>query len=74
MLAGKLTNFDHDKFYGFTQPDDGSKEVFVHGSALRRSGINDPRIGDRLAFAIEQFNGRDCAGALYRLSCGTRDA
>jgi CspA family cold shock protein len=46
--------FNPQKGYGFIQPDDGSKDVFVHISSVERSGIGNLREGQRLSFDIER--------------------
>jgi CspA family cold shock protein len=46
--------FNTQKGYGFIQPKDGSKDVFVHISAVERSGIGDLREGQRLVATISQ--------------------
>ncbi len=36
---GTVKFFNHSRGFGFVQPDDGGKDVFLHASALERSGI-----------------------------------
>ena len=54
MTIGTVKWFNYQKGYGFIKPDDGSKEVFVHRSAVERSGLHDLREGQRVSFEIEQ--------------------
>jgi len=53
MAIGTVKWFNTQKGYGFIQPDDGSKDVFVHISAVERSGIGNLREGQKLSFDIE---------------------
>jgi CspA family cold shock protein len=54
MASGTVKWFNPTKGYGFIQPDDGSKDVFVHISAVERSGIGNLREGQRLSFELER--------------------
>ncbi len=54
MSTGVVKWFNPVKGYGFIQPDDGSKDVFVHISAVERSGIGNLREGQRLSFDLER--------------------
>jgi CspA family cold shock protein len=54
MAIGTVKWFNPQKGYGFIQPEDGSKDVFVHISAVERSGIGNLREGQRLSFDIER--------------------
>jgi CspA family cold shock protein len=54
MATGTVKWFNPTKGYGFIQPDDGSKDVFVHISAVERSGIGNLREGQRLSFELER--------------------
>ena len=53
MATGTVKWFNAQKGYGFIQPDDGSKDVFVHISAVERSGIGDLREGEKLSYELE---------------------
>jgi CspA family cold shock protein len=44
--------FNNQKGFGFIQPDDGNKDVFVHISAVERAGMNDLREGQKVSFDI----------------------
>jgi CspA family cold shock protein len=54
MAVGTVKWFNSQKGYGFIQPDDGSKDVFVHISAVERSGIGNLREGQKLSYDIER--------------------
>mgnify|MGYP000600779710 CR=1 FL=1 len=53
MAVGTVKWFNSQKGFGFIQPDDGSKDVFVHISAVERAGMPTLNEGDRLEFEIE---------------------
>jgi CspA family cold shock protein len=53
MATGVVKWFNTQKGYGFIQPEDGGKDVFVHASALERSGIPPLNEGDKVSFEIE---------------------
>jgi CspA family cold shock protein len=52
MSQGTVKWFNATKGFGFIQPDDGSKDVFVHISAVERSGFNDLREGQKVTYDI----------------------
>jgi cold shock protein len=54
MSTGTVKWFNPTKGYGFIEPDDGTKDVFVHISAVERSGIGNLREGQRLTFELER--------------------
>ena len=51
--VGTVKFYNGDKGYGFIAPDDGGKDVFVHVTALERSGIDRLMEGSRLSFETE---------------------
>ena len=53
MSIGTVAWFNATKGFGFIQPDDGSKDVFVHISALERSGLGSLNEGDKVSFDVE---------------------
>jgi CspA family cold shock protein len=57
MTIGTVKWFNGQKGYGFIQPTDGSKDVFVHISAVERAGMNDLREGQRVSFELERGQG-----------------
>lgn len=54
MPTGTVKFFNATKGYGFIQPDDGGKDVFVHISAVEQAGIVAPNEGDKITYDIEQ--------------------
>jgi len=54
MTIGTVKWFNSQKGYGFIQPEDGSKDVFVHISAVERAGISHLHEGQRVSFELEQ--------------------
>jgi CspA family cold shock protein len=54
MATGTVKWFNSQKGYGFVQPDDGGKDVFVHISAVERAGLRDLREGQKVAYEITQ--------------------
>ena len=57
MATGTVKWFNSTKGFGFIQPENGGKDVFVHISAVERSGIGSIDEGQKVGFDIE--NGRD---------------
>lgn len=65
MATGTVKWFNSQKGFGFIQPDDGSKDVFVHISAVERSGIGNLNEGQKLSYELETGrNGKSSAVAL----------
>ena len=54
MPSGTVKFFNTTKGYGFIRPADGSKDVFVHISAIERAGLVAPNEGDKVIYDIEQ--------------------
>jgi CspA family cold shock protein len=54
MSSGTVKWFNAQKGYGFIQPDDGSKDVFVHISAVQQAGIDHLSEGQKLQFDLER--------------------
>ena len=54
MTIGTVKWFNAQKGFGFIQPDDGSKDVFVHISAVERAGIGNLVEGQKLTFELER--------------------
>jgi cold shock protein len=54
MNTGTVKFYNGQKGYGFIQPDDGGKDVFVHATALERAGIRNLMEGQKVSFDTEQ--------------------
>jgi cold shock protein len=54
MADGKVKFFNEQKGFGFVVPDDGSTDVYVHASALRRSGVQALQPEQRIRFSTRQ--------------------
>jgi len=54
MNIGTVKWFSTRRGYGFVQPDDGSKDVFVHVSAVERSSIGNLQEGQKLSYELEK--------------------
>lgn len=68
MASGTVKWFNAQKGYGFIQPDDGSKDLFVHVSALEQAGIGNLNEGQKVGYEIENGrNGKSSAVALKAL-------
>jgi CspA family cold shock protein len=63
MAQGKVKFFNHDKGYGFIQPNpgQGSKDVFVHVTALERAGIRSLNEGQEVSYEISMDRGKEAA-------------
>lgn len=53
MSTGTVKWFNEQKGYGFIQPDDGGKDVFVHISAVQRSGLQGLRDGQKVSYELQ---------------------
>jgi CspA family cold shock protein len=52
MSKGTVKWFNNQKGFGFIQPDDGGKDVFVHISAVERAGLSTLNEGQKLSFEV----------------------
>ena len=64
MPIGTVKFFNTSKGYGFIQPEDGSKDVFVHVSAVQAAGMQTLREGQRVSFEITTERGKAAAANL----------
>jgi cold shock protein len=53
MTTGVVKWFNGQKGYGFFQPDDGGKDVFVHISAVERAGLHNLAEGQKISFEVK---------------------
>ncbi|WP_119420849.1 cold-shock protein [Desertibaculum subflavum] len=61
MATGTVKWFNSQKGYGFIQPSDGSKDVFVHASALERAGLHSLNEGQQVTFEVSMERGKAAA-------------
>ncbi|MDJ0936495.1 MAG: cold-shock protein [Kiloniellales bacterium] len=54
MTSGTVKFFNATRGYGFIAPDDGSKDVFVHISAVERSGLGQISEGQKVSFEVQE--------------------
>ena len=54
MTHGTVKFFNTTKGFGFIQPDDGSKDAFVHISAVERAGMSSLNEGQKVSFDLER--------------------
>ena len=54
MSTGTVKWFNTQKGYGFIQPDDGGKDVFVHISAVQRAGMQGLNDGQKVSFEVRR--------------------
>ncbi|MGH6928333.1 MAG: cold-shock protein [Dongiaceae bacterium] len=54
MPTGTVKWFNPAKGFGFIMPEDGSKDVFVHISAVERAGLGSLREGQKISFDLER--------------------
>ncbi|GJD98428.1 MULTISPECIES: cold-shock protein [Methylobacterium] len=66
MSIGTVKWFNGQKGFGFIQPDDGSKDVFVHISAVERAGMHSLAEGQKVSYELEtdRRSGKQSAGNL----------
>jgi cold shock protein len=64
MTQGTVKWFNSQKGFGFIQPDDGGKDVFVHISAVERAGMNGLNDGQKVSFDVVTERGKSAAANL----------
>ena len=61
MAIGTVKWFNDAKGFGFIQPQEGGKDVFVHISAVERAGMSSLVEGQRVSFEVQTERGRQAA-------------
>jgi cold shock protein len=64
MTQGTVKWFNNQKGFGFIQPDDGGKDVFVHISAVERAGMRGLNEGQKISFDVVTERGKSAAANL----------
>ena len=64
MATGTVKWFNGTKGFGFIQPDDGGKDVFVHISAVERAGLNGLNEGQKITYDVVSERGKEAAANL----------
>ena len=58
MQKGTVKWFNPRKGYGFVQPEDGSKDIFVHISAVEKAGLKTLNEGQKISYELSKQNGK----------------
>jgi len=66
MATGTVKFFNNVKGFGFIQPADGGKDVFVHISAVERSGMSSLVEGQKVSYEVVTERGKLAASNLQR--------
>ena len=61
MAIGSVKWFNVSKGYGFIAPEDGSKDVFVHISAVERAGLSGLNDGQKVSYELATDKGKTSA-------------
>jgi cold shock protein len=64
MATGTVKFFNSQKGFGFIQPNDGGKDVFVHISAVERAGMSNLNEGQKLTYDVVSERGKLAAANL----------
>ena len=64
MAPGTVKWFNMQKGFGFIQPENGGKDVFVHITALQAAGLRELNEGQRVSYEVQMERGKELAGNL----------
>jgi cold shock protein len=64
MATGTVKWFNVDKGFGFIQPQDGDKDVFVHITAVQAAGLNGLNDGQKVSYDVISERGKQAASNL----------
>jgi CspA family cold shock protein len=64
MATGNVKWFNMQKGFGFIQPDDGGKDVFVHITAVQAAGLQSLNDGAKVSFEVVRERGKEAAANL----------
>ncbi len=64
MATGTVKWFNGTKGYGFIEPDDGGKDVFVHISAVEQAGLRGLQEDQKVSYEVVENRGKEAAGNL----------
>ncbi len=69
MRTGTVKFYNSQRGYGFIQPDDGGKDVFVHATALEQAGLRGLVEGQKIGFDVEtdRRSGKEAAANLQQV-------
>jgi CspA family cold shock protein len=64
VATGTVKWFNSTKGYGFIQPDNGGRDVFVHISAVEKAGLSTLNEGAKVSYEVVSDRGKESAGNL----------
>ena len=64
MASGSVKWFNASKGFGFIQPDDGGKDVFIHITAVQAAGLQGLNDGQKVTFEVVRERGKEAAANL----------
>ena len=64
MATGTVKFFNHSRGFGFIEPEDGGKDVFVHVTAVEQAGISSLEEGDKVEYEVKQDERSDKSSAV----------